>query len=408
MSKTESSGKTKKFLLRGVLILLAAAVIAAAFNYNQLIRLKRVVSLFNVDVIDENFRSMDILFDSTVVKKGDNPHKFAYDLKELPQSYTYKGEQKKVSDFLENTHTTGLIVLKNDTVNFEKYYRGNSELSRTISWSVSKSIISALFGIAIADGDIKSIEESVTDYVPELKGSGYDGVRIKDVLQMSSGVQFNEDYGAFNSDINRMSREFAFNKPLVKFISSLKPEREPGTYNHYVSMDTQVLGMIIVAATGKSLTEYTEEKLWKPLGMESNAAWMIDSEKMETAFGGFNSILRDYAKFGRLYLNKGRWGNKQIIPEKWIHDSITPDAPHLMPGENPNSGWVLGYGYQWWIPENSDGAFMAIGIYGQAIFIYPRYNVVIVKTSAYPDYNKDGQAMELESIEVFRAIAKKI
>lgn len=408
MSKPKNSGKTKSFLLRGLLVLLAASVIAGAFNYSKIIRLYRVVSLFNTDVIDENFRSMDILFDSKVVEKGDNPHKFTYALKELPQYYTYKKEQKKISDFLDSTHTTGLIVLKDNSVKYEKYYRGNSELSRTISWSVSKSINSALFGIAIADGHIKSVEESVTDYVPFLKGSGYDGVRIKDVLQMSSGVQFNEDYGAFSSDINRMSREFAFNKPLRKFIASLKPERKPGTYNHYVSMDTQVLGMIIVAATGKSLTEYTETKLWKPLGMESNAAWMVDSEKMEAAFGGFNSILRDYAKFGRLYLNKGRWGNKQIVPAKWIKDSITPDAPHLMPGENPNSGWVLGYGYQWWIPENSDGAFMAIGIYGQAIFIYPRYNIVIVKSSAYPDYNVDGQAMELESIEVFRAIARGI
>lgn len=403
-----NSSKSKTYLFRGVLLLIAALLIAGAFNYNKLIRLKRVITLFNVDVIDENFRSMDILFDSTVVNKSDNPHKFAYDLKELPQSYTYEGEEKKISDFLERTHTTGFLVLKDDTVKFEEYYRGNTELSRTISWSVAKSIVSALFGIAVADGDIKSVEESVTDYVPELKGSGYDGVRIKDVLQMSSGVQFDEDYGAFNSDINRMSREFAFNRSLLKFISSLKPEKKPGTYNHYVSMDTQVLGMIIKAATGKTITEYTETKLWKPLGTESNATWLVDSEKMETVFGGFNSTLRDYGKFGRLYLKKGRWGNKQIIPEKWIHDSITPDAPHLMPGENPYSGWVLGYGYQWWIPENSDGEFMAIGIYGQAIYIYPRYNIVIVKASAYPDYNKDGQAMELESIEVFRAIAKKI
>ncbi|MFA5518944.1 MAG: serine hydrolase [Spirochaetota bacterium] len=403
-----NSGKTKTYFFRGTLFLIAAILILGAFNYNKLIRLKRVVSLFNADVIDENFRSMDMLFDSTVVNKSDNPHKFTYDLKDLPQSYTYEGEEKKISDFLERTHTTGFIVLKDNTVKFEDYYRGNNELSRTISWSVAKSIVSALFGIAVADGDIKSVEESVTDYVPELKGSGYDGVRIKDVLQMSSGIQFNEDYGDFNSDINRMGREFALNRSLLKFISSLKPEREPGTYNHYVSMDTQVLGMIIIAATGKSITEYTETKLWKPLGMESNAAWLVDSEKAETAFGGFNSILRDYAKFGRLYLKKGRWENKQIIPEQWIHDSITPDAPHLMPGENPYSGWVLGYGYQWWIPENSDGEFMAIGIYGQAIYIYPRYNIIIVKSSAYPDYNKDGQAMELESIEVFRAIAKKI
>jgi hypothetical protein len=129
---------------------------------------------------------------------------------------------------------------------------------------------------------------------------------------------------------------------------------------------------------------------------------------METAFGGFNAVLRDYARFGRLYLKKGKWENSQIVPEKWVKDSTTPDAPHLMPGKNPASGWVLGYGYQWWIPENPDGEFMAIGIYGQAIYIYPKYNIVIVKTSAFPDYNAEGSAMELESIEFFRAIAKGI
>jgi CubicO group peptidase (beta-lactamase class C family) len=403
-----NSGKLKKYLLRGTLILVAAAVIAGALNYNRLVRLNRAVSLFNEDEIDENFRSMDRLFDSTVVKSGESIHRFSYDLKDLPQHYTYKGEKKKTADFIESTHTTGLIVLKDNTIKFEKYYRGNSESSRAISWSVSKSIVSALFGIAVQEGHIKSIEDTVTDYVPYLKGSGYDGVRIKDVLQMSSGIRFNEDYGDFNSDINRMGRDFALNRPLKNFIASLKSDRKPGTYNHYVSMDTQVLGMIIVAATGKSLTEYTEEKLWKPLGMEADAAWLADSEGMETAFGGFNAVLRDYARFGRLFLKKGKWDKRQIVPEKWVKDSTTPDAPHLMPGENPASGWVLGYGYQWWIPENPDGEFMAIGIYGQAIYIYPRYNIVIVKTSAYPDYNAEGSAMELESIEFFRAIAKGI
>ena len=403
-----NSGKLKKYLLRGTLLLIAAAVIAGALNYSRLIRLNRVVSLFNADEIDENFRSMDRLFDSTVVESGENIHRFDYDLKDLPQYYTYKGEKKKTADFIESTHATGLIVLKDNTIKFEKYYRGNSESSRAISWSVSKSIVSALFGIAVAEGHIKSIEDTVTDYVPYLQGSGYDGVRIKDVLQMSSGIRFNEDYGDFNSDINRMSRDFALNRPLKNFIASLKSERKPGTYNHYVSMDTQVLGMIIVAATGKSLTEYTEEKLWKPLGMEADAAWLADSEGMETAFGGFNAVLRDYARFGRLFLKKGKWDSRQIVPEKWVKDSTTPDAPHLMPGENPASGWVLGYGYQWWIPENPDGEFMAIGIYGQAIYIYPRHNIVIVKTSAFPDYNAEGSAMELESIEFFRAIAKGI
>ncbi|MEN6423228.1 MAG: serine hydrolase, partial [Smithella sp.] len=240
------------------------------------------------------------------------------------------------------------------------------------------------------------------------KSSGYNGVSIKNVLQMSSGVRFNEDYGDFNSDINRMGRYFALNMPLADFVASLKAERKPGTFHHYVSMDTQVLGMILRAATGKTLSEYTEEKLWKPLGMESDAYWLIDSSGMEAAFGGLNVTLRDYARFGRLYLKNGNWNGKQIIPEAWCKASVTPDAPHLMPGKRSNASWVLGYGYQWWIPENPDGDYLAFGIYGQAIYVYPRYNIVIAKTSAYSDYNKDGEDMEIESIEVFRTIARNL
>ncbi len=405
---SEKKSKVKSLLLKGGLVLLAIIVIVGAFNFNRLVRLYRVVNLFNADVIDENFRSMDTLFTSRIVSKSANPFQFKYALADLPEYYTFKGEKKRIAEFLVRTQTTSLIVLRDDTVLYEKYFRSNNEASKAISWSVSKSIISALFGIAVSEGLIQSIEQKVTDYLPFLKGTGYDNVRIKDVLQMSSGVLFNEDYADFNSDINRMGRAFALNNPLKDFISTLRPDpkRRPGTYNHYVSMDTQVLGMILTAATGKSITEYTEEKIWKLIGMESDASWLIDSAGMETAFGGFNATARDYARFGRLFLNKGNWNGKQIVPADWVKASVTPDAPHLMPGKNPNSSWVLGYGYQWWIPENPDGDFLAIGIYGQAIYIYPRYNIVIAKSAAYADYNKDGDDMEIESIELFRAIAR--
>ena len=139
--------------------------------------------------------------------------------------------------------------------------------------------------------------------------------------------------------------------------------------------------------------------------MESDAYWLLDSNGMELAFGGLNAVLRDYARFGLLYLNEGRWADEQIVPPTWIQASITPDAPHLQPGDNPASSGVLGYGYQWWIPQEPDGDYLAIGIYNQFIYIYPRYGVVIAKSSAYPDYNRDGYEKGLESIAVFRTMA---
>ena len=134
----------------------------------------------------------------------------------------------------------------------------------------------------------------------------------------------------------------------------------------------------------------------------------FDSDGVALAFGGFNAVLRDYARFGQLYLQEGQWKGERIVPEDWVRRSVTPDATHLQPGENPASSWVLGYGYQWWIPQQPEGDYLAIGVYNQFIYIHPKCRVVIAKSSAYPDYNVDGDEKELESIQVFRAIARNL
>jgi CubicO group peptidase (beta-lactamase class C family) len=197
---------------------------------------------------------------------------------------------------------------------------------------------------------------------------------------------------------------------LNDFVTTLTNERQPGTFNRYVSADTQVLGMVLEGATGQKLTDYTREKLWQYLGAEFDAEWLTDPMGTEMAFGGFNAALRDYARFGLLYLNQGRnFQGKQLVPAEWVKASVTPDAPHLMPGRNnPNSPFPMGYGYQWWIPENPEGDFLAIGIYGQFIYVHPGHKVVIAKTSAYVDYNNSGDEMEFESVEAFRAIARAL
>ncbi len=405
MAEKRSSGKGGK-LLKIIGVIMGVLVLAGLLGSGRIMRLYRVVTLFDAEKVVENFRSMGETLDSRVIHRGGDVFEFQRAEKALPETYVFKGVAKNVSSFLEHTGTTGLVVVKDDTILYEKYSLGNTETSKAISWSVAKSFVSALFGIAMQEGHIKNIGEPVTNYVPLLKVSGYNDVPIKHVLQMSSGVRFNEDYADFNSDINRMGRAFALKTPLDDFVASLQTERKSGAYNHYVSMDTQVLGMIVREATGKTLSAYAEEKLWKPLGMESDALWLIDSAGMEAAFGGLNAVLRDYARFGRLYLNNGNWNGRQVVPASWVKASVTPDAPHLMPGKRASSGWVLGYGYQWWIPEKQDGDFLAIGIYGQFIYVYPRHRVVIAKTSAYADYNKDGDDMEIESIEMFRAIAR--
>lgn len=403
-----SGDRLRSRLTSASLIAAALLLVVAALYRAEIQRVYKVINLFDRQNIVINFRSMEHLFPTKTVRRGDTVYEFERDPRELPTRYRFRDRTKSIADFLHETWTTGLVVIHGDRIVFEEYYRGNTPNSKTISWSLAKSFVSALIGIAVAEGRIENIRQPVTDYVPKLRGTGYDGVAIRDVLQMSSGVRFNEDYGDFFSDINRLGRAVAFSKPLDELVASLERERPPGTYNKYVSIDTQVLAMVLRAATGETLTKSLESRIWQPMGAEADAHWLIDSNGMELAFGGLNAVLRDYARFGLLYLHEGRWQGRQIVPADWVRASILPDAPHLQPGDNPLSNSVLGYGYQWWIPQQPDGDFLAIGIYNQFIYIYPRYNVVIAKSSAYPDYNHDGTDKELESIAVFRAIASEL
>ncbi|MCG8636487.1 MAG: beta-lactamase family protein [Desulfobacterales bacterium] len=404
---TPGMGK-KPFTLLWKLSLTAvvAILLSGAVYHKELTRLYHVVTLFEPDKIAGNFRNMEALFDTRRIQKGETSRPFKRDPGPLPRSFTYKGETLDTARFLKETRTTGLMVIKDDKVRHEQYFLGNTENDKNISWSMGKSIVSALVGIAVHEGAIDDLDKPVSDYVPLLRQSGYNGVSLRNVLQMSSGIGFNEDYGDFHSDINRMSRTFALSMPLDDFVVSLKAERDQGIFNHYVSMDTQVLGMVLRETTGKNLSVYLEEKIWKKAGMESDALWIIDSQGMEAAFGGLNVVLRDYARFGLLFLHNGRCGERQVIPAQWIKDSVTPDAPHLMPGKRNNSSWVMGYGYQWWLPENTDGDYMAIGIYNQYIYIDPKRGTIVVKLSAYPDYNDDGEEKTFRSVALFRKIAR--
>ena len=398
--------KKKKMIVRILLVLTSIMLLLVALNFKTIMRVYHGIILFEPDKLTQSFRNLDQKFNSVKVASSESTYTLEKVLRNLPEEYLYLNESRSVHEFIERTGTTGLLIAQGNTIMYEEYFNGYKDNDRMITWSVSKSIISALIGIAIEEGYILSIDDLVTEYVPSLSTSGYHGVSIKDVLQMSSGISFNEDYGDGNSDVNQMgARSLGFGGSLEELLISLEREKEPGTFNQYISSDTQVLGMVLRGATGVTIAEYTQEKLWKPAGMEFDAYWLTDSDGVEAAFGGFNASLRDLGRFGVLYLNEGYLMGQQIIPKQWIDDSIRIDAPHLIPGDNPNSDWVLGYGYQWWIPEGEENDFLAMGIYGQAIYINLDHHTVIVKTSGYKDYVLDGEDMELESIEFFRRLA---
>ncbi|MEZ5044811.1 MAG: serine hydrolase [Saprospiraceae bacterium] len=392
-------------IIGGIFLVL---LLLALFNIKKITQLYTVLHIFDEDQIVYNFQHMEDLFASKTIKKSEQASLLPQHLTYTPiPSFTYQDSIIDVPTFLETTRTTGLMVLHNDTVVYEQYFNGMEASTTHISWSVAKSVVATLLGIAYEDGLIQSLEDPITKYLPQLASSGYNEVRIKDILQMSSGVGFNEDYRDFNSDINRFGRSFALGTSYEAFAMSLKRERTPGTYNHYVSIDTQVLGMLVTKVTGKPLSDYLKEKLWDPMGMEHDAQWIIDNTGMELALGGLNISLRDYAKIGLLYLHQGNWRGKQIVSADWIKKATTPDAPHLMPGkDNPNSSNEYGYGFQWWVPEKPMGDFFAAGIYNQYIYVYPPKNLVIVKLSANHHFRIPGDESKNQHIDFLQSIAR--
>jgi len=395
-------------ILKLISIIILLLFVIAVFNYEKINKLRKVVSLFEKENIVENFLHMEDINETSNLIKSPSPTRLPVNLThQLPIDFSSNGKTIDVQDFIDHSMTTGLMIIHKDTIILENYTRGLTPETTHISWSMAKSFISGMIGIAIEEGKIKSIQDQITDYLPQFKGTGYEGVTIKNALEMSSGVGFNEDYSDFNSDINRFGRYFALGQSFEKFALSLKNTRKPGTFNHYVSIDTQVLGMVLKKATGKSITQFMQNKIWNPIGMEDDAQWIIDEDGMELALGGLNATLRDYGKYGLLYLREGNWFGNQIISQNWVKQSITMDGPHLQPGINQFSSNDLGYGLQWWIPQEADGAFLASGIYNQHIYIQPNRDLVIVKLSGNYHFKTNKDLEKSQHIDFFKSIVEQ-
>ena len=312
------------------------------------------------------------IFPKHVVAKPATSFQFPYATKPLIQdslTVTSKGVKNKITfeDYLEDNKTVAYIVIQNDSIKYENYFNDYDEASIVNSFSMAKSILSILVGCAIDDGKIKSIDEPITNYLPELEGKGFEKVTINHLLNMTSGIYFNESYTNPFGD----AATFYYGTNLRKAASKLTPTYEPGTRFKYSSGDSQLLGLVLDAAIGDTtISTYLEEKIWKPLGMEFDASWSLDRNNgVEKTFCCVNARARDFAKIGRLYLNKGNWNGKQIVSKSWVDQSTKIDA---------TGGNVARYQHQWWI-NTSDNSFEAEGILGQHIYVQPEKNVVIVR-----------------------------
>ncbi len=286
----------------------------------------------------------------------------------VPRKLQLNDKSYEFEQYLEDNKTVAFLIIQNDTLQYEKYWGKYNRSSIVPSFSMAKSVTSLLIGCAIDDKLISSVNEPVTNYIPELKENGFDKVTLEHLLQMTSGLKFNEGYANPFGDV----ATFYYGTNLRKAIKKMKLKAEPGTKFEYVSGNTQLLGLVLERAlNGRSITSYLEEKIWIPLEMEYDAGWSLDRKKdgLEKTFCCLNARARDYAKIGRLMLNKGNWNGKQIVSEKWIEQSTKADTAH---------GGATYYKYQWWLPTQT-GDFMAQGILGQYIYVHPAKNLIIVR-----------------------------
>lgn len=396
--------------MKTISIILLAIIIILSFIYGPgALRIYRIMHLYDEDKIAHNFINMSELF---IASESIKPSSKAKALPRsdnvfiLPESYQFEGKDQNLEEALKYFKTDGLLIIKDNKVIFEDYFNGNTSTSKHISWSVAKSFLSALVGIAVNDGLIEDINDPITKYLPDFKGTGYDGIKIKNILQMSSGVLFNEDYADPNSDINKFGRAVAAGTSFRDFAKTLTNHKEQGTYNHYVSIDSQMLGFLLIEVTGMPLREYLQKNIWEKIGMEDEAYYLSDKKDVDMALGGLNATLRDYAKFGLLYLNNGKWGDEQVVPSAWVDASHNMDAPHLQPEAGDLSSNTWGYGYQWWVPGFPDTDFTASGVYNQYIYVDPLSNVVIAKTSSNHRFTAEKEYSKAAHVAMFRAIAK--
>ncbi len=314
------------------------------------------------------YRNIDKVFPTRVISAGGSPYGLPEHMIDLNGvQISFEDKVLTTDEYFSQQNVAGLLVIKNGRIVYERYGLGNSQDSLWVSFSVAKSVTSLLIGVAIRDGYIKSIDEKVTDYLPRLKGSSYDQATIRNILQMSSGVQWNEDYADPDSDINSSEGNTL---RLYEYLREKPRDTAPGEEFNYNTAETNLVGTLLRSAIGNNLATYLSVKIWRPFGMRSDANWML-SEPGGGEVGGccISATLRDYGRIGLFALGDGRLPDgTQVLPDNWMAESTSPSKGNA------------GYGYLWWL--NEGGVYRAKGIFGQGIYINPQEKVVIALHSA--------------------------
>lgn len=346
------------------------------------------------------YRNMEKVTAVHVVPRGDKVRELPLGETQIDPKWTWKGAPQTVPGYMAAMNTSGVVVLKDGKIVLERYGLDRKPNERWTSFSVAKSVTATLVGAAIKDGKIKSLDDNVADYIPELKGGAYGGVTVRQLLTMTSGVKWNEDYTDLNSDVAKAgvtSGEPGMN-PIVSYMRKLPREAPPGSKFVYKTGETDLAGVLVSNAVGKPLSQYLSEKIWAPYGMEQDAIWVDDAAGHERGGCCMSMTARDYARIGQFMLEGGKIDGRDILPDGWVADAT---RAHL---SFPPGGVETGYGYFWWIVP--DG-YAAEGIFGQQIFVYPAEKLVIAINSAWPAASEDELwAAQAAFAQAIRAAAK--
>lgn len=348
-----------------------------------------------IEFTAESFRNMDRYFPMADVTRGTV-------VRTLPAGRPIPDVD--LDAFNVANASTGMVVLHKGAIRYEKYFQGATAESRFTSWSVAKSFTSTLVGLALADGRIDSLDDPVTDYLPELEATAYADVTIAQALQMTSGVKFDETYASGESDVDAYMGYVRSGRANAYLSTRTERVAAPGTKFNYNSSETQLLGAVLDAVLDQSISSYLSERVWQPMGAEDDAQWFLDREGgMEATSMGLNARLRDYARFGLLMARDGVVDGRQVLPAGWVTKATTPDSPAVAKGALL-ADYPLGYQYQWWVLP--DGNFEAQGVFGQFIYVDRGRDLVIAKTSAWPDFWSVPH--EIAFLETVKAISAAI
>lgn len=282
----------------------------------------------------------------------------------------------QIDDFFNQQQLSGALVLHRGKIRYERYGIGHSPDKRWTSFSVAKSFTSSLVGIALKDGDIRSLDDSVSTYIAGLKGSAYDNVTIEQLLTMTSGVAWNESYTDPNSDVAKFNFHQAEDglPTIVSYMRKLGRAHAPGEVWNYSTGETNLIGILVEQATGRSISSMLSERIWQPFGMEKKATWLLGADGKEISGCCVQASLRDYARYGLFILENGEINGESVLPEGWLAAATTKRTDIGQDGR--------GYGYQWWTFD--DGSFTARGIFGQTIYINPKLELVVVFNGNWP------------------------